>query len=98
MRPGLSAIFFVLSWTAPSVALAESCRIQNASAAGLWKFIRAYDPETGHVVLRQAVNGQDSKPATVTGSTIRVEYKLAGHTHYHSAKVVTCKGGNTVSI
>ena len=74
----------------------ESCTLQSASPPGQWKFVRAYDPETGSIVLQQAVNGGDSKPVTVSGERVKVEYKLPGQTRYQPAVVSPCKGGNTV--
>ena len=81
---------------APSTALADTCKVQNSSPPGLWKFVRAYDADTGKEVLRRTINGGDSVEVTVTGSRIRVEYKLAGHRHYLPGVVATCKDGNTL--
>jgi hypothetical protein len=70
--------------------------VENSSAPGSWKFVRAYDADTGEVVLRKAINGGDSAKVTVSGTTARIEYKLAGHTRYQTAIIAACKGGNTL--
>lgn len=75
---------------------AESCQVHNASAPGVWKFVRVYDVDTGQVVLRRAINGGDSVEVTVSGSRARVEFKLAGYTRYKTSVTGTCKGGNTL--
>jgi hypothetical protein len=77
-------------------AHAESCKVESASPAGQWKFIRAYDADTGKVVFQQALNGGDSRPVTVSGERVRVDYKLPGHTVYQTGAVAPCKGGNSV--
>jgi hypothetical protein len=90
------ALFTIAMLLGEGGALAESCKVQSSSPPGQWKFVRAYDPDTGAVVLRQAINGGDSKSVTVSGRHVRVESKLPGHTHYQPAVVASCKGGNTV--
>jgi hypothetical protein len=77
-------------------ARAESCKVESTSPPGQWKFIRAFDADTGKVVYQQAINGGDSKPVTVSGERVRVDYKLPGHTVYQTGTVAPCKGGNTV--
>jgi hypothetical protein len=88
----------LIASAASTVATAGECRVQNASQRGQWKFIRAYDVTDNIVVLRQPINGGDSKPVTVKGASVRVEYKLAGDKHYHPAHVAACEGGNVVRI
>jgi len=90
------ALFAIAALLVESAALAESCKVQSTSPPGQWKFVRAYDPDTNEVVLRQAINGGDSKPVTVAGDHVRVEYKLPGHTRYQPAVVAPCKDGNVV--
>jgi len=90
------ALFAIAALLVESGALAESCQVQSASQPGQWKFVRAYDPDTGKVVLQQPINGGDSKEVTVAGDHVRVEYKLPGHTHYEAGVVSPCKGGNVV--
>ena len=80
----------------PSAALASTCKIENTSPHGEWKFIRAYDVLTGKEVLSRAILGGASVEVTVTGTQIRLEYKLAGHRHYGSSVTATCKDGNTL--
>ena len=80
----------------PSTAFADSCKVQNSSPPGQWKFVRVYDADTGQIVLRQAINGGDSKDVTLTGTRARVEYKLAGDAQYHSATIETCKAGSVL--
>jgi hypothetical protein len=89
-------LFAIAALLGESGALAGSCRIQSTNPPGQWKFVRAYDPDNGTIVLRQAINGGDSKQVTVSGHHVRVESKLPGHTHYHSGPVAPCKGGNIV--
>jgi hypothetical protein len=99
MRKNPKWLRFSIAVTAllvPSTALAESCKVQNSNAAGQWKFVRVYDADTGQVVLRQAINGGDSKDVTVSGTRARVEYKLAGDAQYHSATIGTCKAGSVL--
>ena len=86
------------AWLTPGGALTESCNIQNASPPDRWKFIHAYDVATGELVFARPINGGESRSVTVSGSSIRIEYKFAGDLNYHSAIVTTCKGGNTVRI
>jgi len=77
----------------------QTCEIHNASSpAGQWKFVRASDPLTGEVVLRQAIKSGDSKSATVTGQQVRIEVKQAGDRDYHPARTSECKSGNTIRI
>jgi hypothetical protein len=81
-----------------SPALAKGCKVQSSKAPGQWTFVRVHDVDTGQVVLRQGINGGDSKHVTVSGHRIRIEHKLAGHKNYRSDAVADCKGGNTVKF
>ena len=98
MTHKLLVLVAIAALSAESPALAKSCRIQSTDPPGQWKFFRAYDADTGAVVLRQAINGGDSKPVTVSGRRVRVETKLPGHTRYQPAVVVACTGGNTIKF
>ncbi|MFL6733516.1 MAG: hypothetical protein ACJ8EY_02340 [Sphingomicrobium sp.] len=88
----------LVACTLPAGALASSCKVQNASAPGHWKFIRAFDPVNQEQVLGQAIDGGDTKSLTVKGKTVRVDSKLAGHVNYSRARVLTCKGGNIIRL
>ena len=95
----------LLAWIAMAAAASagspeeQTCDIQNASSpAGEWKFVRASDPVTGEVVLRQAIKSGDTKSATVTGHQVRIEVKQAGDRDYHLARTSECKSGNTIRI
>lgn len=95
----------LLAWLAMATfataasAKEQTCDIQNASSpSGEWKFVRASDPLTGEVVLRQAIKSGDSRSATVTGQQVRIEVKRAGDRDYHSARTSECKSGNTIRI
>jgi hypothetical protein len=78
-------------------ALAETCNVQVTGPEGQWKFVHVYDVATGEIVLRQAIKSGDSKPVTVSGDKVRVDWKLPGYTDYRTGAVLPCKGGNTVT-
>jgi hypothetical protein len=81
-----------------SAALAGTCKIHSASAPGHWRFFRVYDAHTGEVLLRQAVNGGDSKAVTSKHNQVRIESKLPGHRNYRPGPLAACKGDNTISV
>ena len=96
MRKILAAAAIIAASLVGHEARAESCKVESASQPDQWKFIRVYDADTGKIVYQQAINGGDSKPVTVSGERVRVDYKLPGHTVYQTGTVAACKGGNTV--
>jgi hypothetical protein len=77
-------------------ALAETCNVQVTGPADQWKFVHVYDVATGEIVLRQAIKSGESKPVTVSGDKVRVDWKLPGYQKYRTGPVVECKSGNTV--
>jgi hypothetical protein len=81
-----------------SAALAGSCNVQSSKPHGHWTFVHVYDVDNGHIVLRQAINGGDSKHVTVSGHRLRVEHKTAGHRMYRADPEADCKDGNTVKF
>lgn len=91
----LIAIGAVLGETA---ALAGTCKVQSSKAPGQWTFVRVYDLDTGKVVLRQGINGGDSKEVTVKGHRMKIEHKLAGHRNYVAGPMTDCKAGQTVKF
>ncbi len=92
----LAATVIIAAILVGQEARAENCKVESTSPPGQWKFIRAYDADTGKIVFQQAINGGDSKPITVSGERVRVDHKLPGHTVYQTGTVAPCKGGNTV--
>ena len=83
---------------AESAAVAGRCKVQNAKPAGQWTFVQVYDTDTSHVVLRQAIDGVDTKNVTVSGHRVRVDHKLAGHRNYKQGTVAVCKDGNVIKF
>jgi hypothetical protein len=81
-----------------SAALAETCKVRNHRAPGDWVFVHVHDADTGQIVLRQAINGGDSKNVTVSGHRARVDQKPAGYRQYKTGSIAVCKGGNTISF
>jgi hypothetical protein len=98
VRRAVHLVASLIAVLVPGAALAETCSVQVVGAATMWKFVRAYDADTGEVVLRQAIKAGDSKDVTVSKNRLRIEFKLAGDREYHSSRVTTCEGGNTVRI
>ena len=94
-RVGLSIVAMLLAETA---AARESCKIENAGPADEWRFVQVCDVDRGQIVLGQAIKDGDSKEVTVSGERIRVDHKFPGWTTYATRPVVTCKGGNTISL
>jgi hypothetical protein len=94
----IAALAALLALLGESPALAESCKVRNGRSAGNWIFVQVYDVDKGQVVLRQAINGGDSKDVTVSGHRARVDQKPAGHRNYKAGAVAACKGGNTISF
>ena len=95
-----------LSWLARTIAAgaalisgtawADSCKLQNASAKGTYKFVRVHDADTGTIVLSKAINGGDTVDLEVSGSRVRIEAKTAGQKNYRSGPISICKAGNTL--
>jgi hypothetical protein len=81
-----------------SAALAETCNIHSTSPPGHWRFYRVYDARTGEVLLRQAINGGDTKLVTAKHDHVRIESKLPGHLNYRAGPTAACKGGNTIRV
>jgi hypothetical protein len=79
-------------------AFAGTCSVQNSAAPGDWRFVHVYDVKKSEIVLRQAINGGDSKEVTVSGNKIRVDHKRAGNRNYATGPVTACKDGNTVKF
>ena len=79
-------------------AVAGTCKVQSWAAAGDWRFVDVYDVTKSEIVLRQAINGGDSKDVTVTGDRIRVNHKRSGNRNYAAGPVADCKNGNTVKF
>jgi len=94
----LIGLFAAVALLGENAASAETCKVRNHRAPGDWTFVHVYDVDTGHVVLRQAINGGDSKEVTVSGHRARVDQKPAGHRQYKTGAIAVCKGGNTVSF
>ena len=94
----LIGLFVLSALLAGSPALAETCKVHNNRSPGSWIFVQVYDADTGHVVLRQAINGGDSKEVTVSGHRARVDQKPAGHRNYSTGAVSACKKGNTITF
>jgi len=94
----LIGLFALAALVAESPALADSCKVRNGRSPGSWIFVQVYDADTGHVVLRQAINGGDSKEVTVSGHRARVDQKPAGHRNYDTGAVAVCKRGGTITF
>jgi hypothetical protein len=77
-------------------AWAGTCKLQNASSPGAYKFVRVHDADTGAVILRKAINGGDSVDLEVSGSRVRIDVKPAGHKNYRAGPISVCKAGNTL--
>lgn len=79
-------------------AVAGTCKVQNAAKPGDWRFVHVYDVKKSEIVLRQAINGGDSKSVTVSGDRVRVNHKYPGSKGYKAGPVVACKNGNIVKF
>jgi hypothetical protein len=77
-------------------AWAGTCKLQNPSAKGSYKFVRVHDADTGKIVLSKAINGGDIVDLEVSGSRVRIEAKTAGQKNYRSGPIWVCKAGNTL--
>lgn len=81
-----------------SGAVAGTCKVKNSKPAGHWTFVQVYDADTNNVVLRQAINGGDTKNVTVSRHSVRVDHKFAGQRQYKTGAVAACKDGNTIKF
>ena len=79
-------------------AAAGTCKVQNTAAPGQWRFVHVYDVKKSEIVLRQAINGGDSKEVTVSGERVRVNHKHPGGKTYTAGAIAICKNGNTVKF
>ena len=79
-------------------AFAGTCKVQNAAKPGDWRFVHVYDVKKSEIVLRQAINGGDSKEVTVSGERVRVNHKRPGSKAYAAGAIAICKNGNTVKF
>ena len=91
-------LLFAICLATEQQAAAETCKLQVARKAGEWKFVKAYDADTGEVVLQQVITGGHHKEATVSGKRIRVDWKLPGDAKYRAGAVTLCKRGNTIKV
>ncbi len=98
MRLAIYCVASLLALLTPGAALADTCRVEVFGAPTIWKFIRAYDADTGEVVLRQAIKSGDGREVTISKNRLRIEFKFPGDRNYHPAQVTTCQGGNIVRI
>jgi hypothetical protein len=94
----LLALASVGAMLVESAALAETCMIEITGPSGQWKFVHVYDAATGTVVLRQAIKAGDSRPVTVSGDRVRVDWKFPGYVDYVPGAVSQCKDGNRIKV
>ena len=94
----LFGLFAAAALLGEGVALAGNCKVRNSRAPGDWTFVHVHDVDTGQIVMRQAINGGDSKNVTVSGRRVRIDQKPAGHRQYKTGAITVCKGGNTISF
>src|SRR5688500_5188904 len=88
----------IAAFLSPAEAFAGSCSIQSTRAPGEWKFAKVYDADTGKIVLRQVVNGGDTKQVVVSGERVRVDSKLPGDIDYRTGSVALCKDENIIKF
>ena len=92
----LMALMAIGVFVGESAALAGTCNIQSTTPPGVWRFFRIYDAGTGEVLLRQAINGGDTKSVTSKHDQVRVEFKTPGSTKYQVGATAPCKDDNTI--
>jgi len=98
MKTKLGIVVGLASLVTAGELQAGTCRIASTRPYGDWTFIKVYDPDKNEIILQKAMMGGTAKEVTVSGTRVRVDWKLAGGIKYKAGAVTTCKGGNTVKV